>query len=78
MPVNIWFLRKEAKEELKDTLFFSGMTYGEWTKHKDGYSIECSLGKLDIRSMKDVRLNGKKVGTVRDFKRLAGLFAQRG
>jgi hypothetical protein len=70
--MNVWFGRKTAKEELKDTLFFSGMNYGEWTKGKDGYSIECSVGKVEIRSMYDIRVNGKKVGSPTQFKRVVG------
>lgn len=78
MPVNIWFSRKTAKDELKDTLFFSGMEYGDWTKGKDGYSVECSVGKVEIRSMYDIRLNGRKVGGVTDFKRVVGEWIMRG
>lgn len=78
MAVNIWFSRKTAKDELKDTLFFSGMEYGQWDKGKDGYSIQCSLGKVEIRSMYDIRLNGKKVGSPTDFKRVVGDWIQRG
>ena len=76
--MNIWYSRKQAKDELKDTLFFSGMTYGQWTKGKDGYSIECTIGKVDIRSMYDIRVNGSKVGSPTDFKRVVGHWIQRG
>jgi hypothetical protein len=78
MAVNIWFSRKTAKEELKETLFFSGMDYGEWSKDANGYSIQCSVGKVDIRSMYDVRVNGKKVGSATDFKRVVADWIQRG
>jgi hypothetical protein len=76
--MNVWFGRKTAKEELKDTLFFSGMNYGEWTKGKDGYSIECSVGKVEVRSLYDIRVNGKKVGSPTQFKRVVGEWIQRG
>jgi len=76
--MNIWYSRKQAKDELKDTLFFSGMTYGQWTKGKDGYSIECTIGKVDIRSMYDIRVNGSKIGSPTDFKRVVGHWIQRG
>ncbi len=76
--MNVWFGRKTAKEELKDTLFFSGMNYGEWTKGKDGYSIECSVGKVEVRSLYDIRVNGKKVGSPTQFKRVVGDWIMRG
>jgi len=76
--MNIWFSRKTAKEELKDTLFFSGMEYGEWTKGKDGYSIECSVGKVEVRSLYDIRVIGKMVGSPTQFKRVVGDWIQRG
>jgi hypothetical protein len=76
--MNVWFGRKTAKEELKDTLFFSGMNYGEWTKGKDGYSIECSVGKVEVRSLYDIRVNGKKVGSPTQFKRVVGEWIMRG
>jgi hypothetical protein len=76
--MSIWFSRKTAKEELKDTLFFSGMTYGEWTKGKDGYSIECSLGKVEVRSLYDIRVNGKKIGSPTQFKRVVGDWIMKG
>lgn len=76
--MNVWFSRKTAKEELKDTLFFSGMNYGEWTKGKDGYSIECSIGKVEVRSLYDIRVNGKKVGSPTHFKRVVGDWIMRG
>lgn len=78
MAVNIWFSRKTAKDELKETLFFSGMEYGEWSKGKDGYAVDCSVGKVEIRSMYDIRVNGRKVGGVTDFKRVVGDWIQRG
>lgn len=75
--MNIWFSRKTAKEELKDTLFFSGMEYGEWTKGKDGYAIECSVGKVEVRSLYDIRVNGKKIGSPTQFKRVVCDWIQR-
>lgn len=78
MAMNIWYSRKTAKDELKDTLFFSGMEYGQWDKSKDGYSIQCSLGKVEIRSMYDIRVNGSKIGSPTDFKRVVGHWIQRG
>ena len=76
MAVNIWFSRKTAKDELKETLFFSGMEYGEWSKDSNGYSVETSLGKVEIRSMYDIRVAGKKVGSPTDFKRVVGHWIQ--
>lgn len=76
--MNIWYSRKQARDELKDTLFFSGMHYGEWTKGKDGYRIECSVGVVDIRSMYDIRVNGTKIGSPTDFKRVVGDWICRG
>ena len=78
MAVNIWFSRKTAKEEVRETLFFSGMTYGVWNKDANGYDIETELGKLEIRSMYDIRLAGKKVGSPTDFKRVVGEWIRKG
>lgn len=76
--MNVWFGRVTARQELSDTLFFSGMNYGEWTKGKDGYAIECSVGKVEVRSLYDVRVNGTKVGSPTQFKRIVGDWIQRG
>lgn len=75
--MNIWYSRKTAKDELKETLFFSGMNYSGWTKDSDGYEIDTEMGKLRIRSMYDIRLNGKKVGSVTDVKRAVGQWLMR-
>ena len=75
--MNIWYSRKTAKDELRETLFFSGMNHKEWTKDANGYEIETEMGTLRIRSMYDVRLNGHKVGSVTDMKREVGRWLMR-
>lgn len=76
--MNVWFGRVTARQELSETLFFSGMTHGVWSKGKDGYSIETSIGTVDVRSLYDIRVNGKKVGSPTQFKRVVGDWIQRG
>jgi hypothetical protein len=66
--VNVHFLRKIAKDELWDTLFFATGTLPEVEKTKDFYTMKVIGFETKIYSNRKILVNGDRCNSVPEAK----------
>lgn len=78
MSGHAWFSRSQAKGELTETLMFCGI-HRDHSERKSGhYTIPTSIGQIDIYSGWDIRLDGRKMGGLEQFKQHLAVLFKRG
>jgi hypothetical protein len=75
--MNAQWGRMQAKSELVETLAWLEINRDHSIKKTGHYSIPTDIGLIDIYSGWDIRLDGRKLGSMEQFKQhLALLFKQ--